>query len=69
MSMPRTKGLDRPNRLNLNLSDEERDLLARLAEHAGVNVSDLVRGWLRSEAASTLGWKPRAKKAATKGSK
>ncbi len=56
--MPKPKSpIDRPHRLNMLLSDEERDLVFRLAEHERVEVSTYVRGLIYGEASRKLGWR------------
>lgn len=59
--MPKPKSpIDRPHRLNMLLSDEERDLVFRLAEHDRVEVSTYVRSVIYREARKHLGWSPDA---------
>lgn len=60
--MARTKGpIDRPHRLNMTLSDEERDLVFQLAELARVDVSTYVRGLIYTQAKKQLGWEGTSK--------
>ena len=46
--------IDRPHRLNMTLSDDERDLAIALAAHEQLSVSDYIRRLLRREAAKFL---------------
>jgi hypothetical protein len=62
MRMPRPKVLDRPYRLNMHLSEEERDLVFRLAARERITVSDYVRALIFREATKDLGWSRDAKK-------
>ena len=53
--MARTKGpVDRPHRLNMTMSDEERDLATALAAHEQLSISDYIRRLLRREAKRLL---------------
>lgn len=56
MIMGRPKTMDRPFRLNMTLSHEERDLVFKLAARERVDVSTYVRRLVFREAAKHLGW-------------
>ena len=56
--MGRPKGIERPYRLNVNLSHEEQELAERLAARAKLDVSAYVRSLLSREAEHHLGWTP-----------
>ncbi len=60
--MPRPKIAERPYRLNILLSDEERDLVFRLAARDRITVSDYLRALIFREATKSLGWSRDAKK-------
>ena len=42
---------ERPERLDIRLTHEEREMLDALAERRGVSISHLIRSWIRRAAA------------------
>ena len=59
IEMGRHKGpIERPHRLNMLLSDEERALVFRLAARDRVEVSTYVRSLIYREAEKHFGWAP-----------
>jgi hypothetical protein len=68
--MPRPKGpIERNIRLNMTLSDDERDLVERLAARERLTISDYVRRLLYREGEKHLGWTPHGTKKGGKGKK
>lgn len=56
--MARPKGIDRPYRLNVKLSEEEHGLAEQLAARVPLDVSAYLRSLIVREAEKHLGWTP-----------
>lgn len=54
--------VERTKMLNVRVTEDEAAMLKDLAEHQGLNASDVVRQWIRREHAEAFPTKPGAKK-------